>query len=607
LARVTYLERRGATYYARLDVPLDLVGHYGTTTRKKSLRTKDENEAKKRLWPVIEGWRTEFDEIRARREITADDQGRAVWQHYKATIEQYDQKQRRMPTPAQTDAELQRLYGLIEAGKITGDNPYAMINAYADHELMLRARDDDANLRSRRLTALKAAVGSGNTRLIEPAVESFIKHHNLLVETGSDQYRDLCALMVRAEIEALQRTLERDKGDFTGTPKDPIVKPVSRPVHEAAAPGETIMELFEIYARENPGQIKPDTLAQARRDVGMFVEYVGSMFPTHRIDKKAVREWKALLMQYPVKATETKAFQGMTITQIVEHNKTVGKPVISTATVNRYLSGFSAFCTWMTNHGYLTQNPAADMFLKKSKKTTTRPFTVAEMNILFSSPLFIGCAGDEPPRFWSKPGDKLVRDHRYWVPLVMAFSGARPGEIAQLAVSDVREQQGHWVMHITDEGDDLDEKSVKNEKSLRLVPLHRELVSLGFLDYHAQMLDSGQKRLFPEAERNSRGQMIATFSRDFPRYLTKIGLKDGRGLSLYSFRHGVFDAFRRAGYLDEQYNFLLGHASSNKVTGGYGILPQGILEKRVELVNSISYPGLMLGHLKAANKTGETA
>jgi hypothetical protein len=60
MARLTYLERRGAVYYARIDIPLDLVDHYGTTTRKKSLRTKDENVAKDRLWPVIEAWRAEF-------------------------------------------------------------------------------------------------------------------------------------------------------------------------------------------------------------------------------------------------------------------------------------------------------------------------------------------------------------------------------------------------------------------------------------------------------------------------------------------------------------------------------------------------------------------
>ncbi|MGR9202811.1 DUF6538 domain-containing protein [Rhizobium leguminosarum] len=601
MTRITYLERRNATYYARLDVPLDLVGHYGTTTRKKSLRTKDENEAKKRLWPVIEGWRAEFEEVRARREITSADKAIAVWQHYEATIEGYDRKQRSMPTPEQTDAELQRIYRRIDMGEITSDSFAGMVNSYTDYELMLRARTDDANLRARRLNALKGGLTAGDVGLIEPAVKEFAARQRLIVDTGSDEYRELCALMTRAEIEGLQRTLERDKGDFTGAPKDPIVKPTTGGAREAAAPGETIMELFESYSRENPNQIKPDTLAQARRDVGLFIEYVGSTFPVHRIDKKAVREWKALLLQYPVKATETKAFEGMKLTQIVKHNETVKKPTISTTTVNRYLSGFSAFCTWLTNHGYITANPAADMFLKKSKEKTTKPFTVAEMNALFKSPFFTGCQNDEAPRFWSKPGNVLIRDHRYWVPLVMLYSGARPAEIAQLGVDDVREDRGHWIMHITTEGEG--DKSVKTNGSMRVVPIHPELVQLGFLIYHAGLKKNGEKRLFPSAERNGRGQMIAEFSRDFPRYLTKIGLKEGRGLSLYSFRHGAADALRRAGYLDEQFGFILGHTSGT-MTQRYGTLPQGMLDQRVELINSIAYPDLIIDHLRIDSRSG---
>lgn len=604
MARVTYLERRGATYYARLDVPLDLVGHYGTSTRKKSLRTKDENEAKKRLWPVIEGWRAEFDEVRSRRELTPDDKAVAVWQHYEATLESYDRKQRAMPTSEDTDAELQRLHRRIDLGEITSENFFGMINAYTDFELMLRARTDDANLRGRRLAALKRALASGDNKLIEPAVNDFVRKHKLLVDVGSDEYRELCVLMTRAEIEGLQRTLERDGGDFTGAPKDPIVKPTSGIAREAAAPGQTIMELFETYVRENPNQIKSDTLAQARRDVRLFVDYVGGTFPVHRIDKKAVREWKALLLQYPVKATETKAFEGMKIAQIVKHNATVKKQTISAPTVNRYLSGFSAFCTWLTNHGYLTANPAADMFLKKSKEKTTKPFTVDEMNALFNSPFFTGCQNDDAPRFWSKPGNVLIRDHRFWVPLIMLYSGARPAEIAQLGLDDVREDRGHWIMHITTEGDG--DKSVKTAGSMRVVPIHPELVKLGLLRYHADLKKQGEKRLFPLAERNQRGQMIAAFSRDFPRYLTKIGLKEGRGLSLYSFRHGAADALRRAGFLDEQFGFILGHTSGT-MTQRYGTLPQGMLEQRVELVNSISYPGLMIDHLKAADRVGEAA
>ncbi|PJI45115.1 MAG: integrase [Rhizobium sp.] len=604
MARATYLDRRGATYYARLDVPLDLVGHYGTTTRKKSLRTKDENEAKKLLWPVIESWRAEFEEVRARREITDDDKALAVWQDYEATIGGYDRKQRAMPTPDAAAAELQRLYRRIDMGEISSDDFVGMINAYTDYELMLRARTDDANLRGRRLHALKGALTSGDANLIEPAVKDFISRHRLLVDAGSDEYRELCVLMMRAEIEGLQRTLERDTGDFTGTPKDPIVRPASGKIREAAAPGETIMELFDIYARENPNQVKPDTLAQARRDVGLFVEYVGSTFPVHRIDKKAVREWKALLLQYPIKASETNAFDGMSRSQIVKHNETVKKPTISTTTVNRYLSGFSAFCTWLTNHGYLTANPAADMFLKKSKEKTTKPFTVDEMNVLFKSPFFTGCQNDDAPRFWSKPGNVLIRDHRFWVPLIMLFSGARPAEIAQLGIDDVRQDRGHWIMHITTEGDG--DKSVKTAGSMRVVPVHPELVKLGLLTHHADLKKQGEKRFFPLAERNERGQMIATFSRDFPRYLTKIGLKEGRGLSLYSFRHGAADALRRAGFLDEQFGFILGHTSGT-MTQRYGTLPQGMLEQRVELVNSISYPGLVIDHLKTADMEEEAA
>lgn len=34
------------------------------------------------------------------------------------------------------------------------------------------------------------------------------------------------------------------------------------------------------------------------------------------------------------------------------------------------------------------------------------------------------------------------------------------------------------------------------------------------------------------------------------------------------------------------------------MTGLYGIIPQGKLEQRVELVNAITYPGLDIVHLK---------
>ena len=93
------------------------------------------------------------------------------------------------------------------------------------------------------------------------------------------------------------------------------------------------------------------------------------------------------------------------------------------------------------------------------------------------------------------PGHDRIRDHRYWLPLIMLFSGARPAEIAQLLTDDVRKVHGHWVMHITSEGSK--EKSVKTRGSMRVVPLHSELGRLGFTEYCEEMRRRGEQRCFP--------------------------------------------------------------------------------------------------------------
>lgn len=594
MARISYLQRRNAVYYALMDIPSDLVEHYKTKQRWKSLKTKDLEEAKKRLNPVIDLWRAEFEDVRSRRELTANDKAEAVWQHYSDTLERDEQKRTSAPTETDIDTLTKDTIESIQRDKVDIRNPLSMLSAGIE----LSAMKADAKLntlyRRAKLYDLKKHLAKGETVLVDHAVTDFINRNKLIVTNGSPERMDLARKLMRAEIEALERTLERDNGDYSGSPKDPIVKPVTGTARQQAIKGETILELFEIYAAENPRNISSDTLNQARRDIGTFVDYVGSNCPVSRMDKKAVREWKALLMRYPVKASETKAFSGMKIAQIVKYNEKVGKPVLTPRTVNRYLSNLGAFCNWLVNHGYIDQNPTDGMSLSKEKKISTLPFTTEQLNTLFKSPLFVGCKSATEWRNISKTGSIKIRDHRFWVPLIMLYSGARNAEVAQLNIDDVRQEHGHWIMHITEEGDG--EKSVKTRGSMRVVPIHSELIKFGFLNYHAELKQSGQSRLFPLAGRNSRGQMMADFSREFSRYLEHIGMKIGRGLSLYSFRHGVADALRRAGYLDEQFGFILGHTSGT-MTGRYGMMPEGMLQQRVDLIESISYQGLDLSHL----------
>ncbi len=598
MGRQTYLWRRSATYYARLDVPTDLVKIVGTTTRKQSLKTKDEATAKRLLWPVIEQWRREFDDLRARSVLTSDDKAAAVWQHYTESLERDEAERANVPTDADIATATANTVERVQREKIDTTDPLAMLDAALEIQILQDPRKGgasfDAMARRKKLSELRNHLTTGNTALINHEVDEFLSRNGLFIEPDSPDRDALARQMMRAEIEALRRTIERDEGNYSGTPLDPIVKPASGARREVAEPGQSVMEVFDQYVAENPNQVKADTLNQARRDIGLFVQHVGAKYPVAQIDKKNVREWKSLLLKYPVKAAEAKAFQGMSIGQVVKHNEKIGKPAITARTVNRHLSSLGAFCRWLVSHGYLDQNPVDGMALNKERNAKTLTFTAEQMNILFKSPLFTGCQSDTQLRFIQKPGNVLIRDHRYWVPLIMLFSGARPAEIAQLSVADVREEHGRWIFHITDDGDG--NKSVKNENSKRILPVHDQLIKLGLIEYRNSMAKAGQSRLFSHAERNARGQMIADFSRMFSRYLTALGIKDGRGYSQYSFRHGAADALRRAGYLDHEFKFLMGHGDTS-MTGRYGMMPQGMLAKRAELINAISYPGLKLDHL----------
>jgi integrase len=163
-------------------------------------------------------------------------------------------------------------------------------------------------------------------------------------------------------------------------------------------------------------------------------------------------------------------------------------------------------------------------------------------------------------------------------------------------VVDLRQIHGHWCFHITREGSRL--KSTKTVGSQRVVPVHSELLRMGLIGYHAKMVERGEAQLFPEIKPDKRGFFSGTPSGFFNDYFRDIGIKIDKTVNFHSFRHGISDAFRRAGYIDEVFGRqLLGHSEAT-TTGQYGIIPEGILADRIKMIESVSYPGLVLAHLQ---------
>lgn len=384
LRDATYLTRRDGVYYARIDVPQELVTVLKTRTKKRSLKTKDKVEAKRLVWPVITEWQREFDELRARRSLVDADRQFAVWEHYTAALDRDESERAAIPGQADLDRIEADLLSRIEKGEITGTTPLSAIDATLELKHAQNAAKLSANARRAKLAELKKHLSIGETALIAHEVEDYLKRNGLSIERSSLDWISLARHLMRAEMESLERSLERDLGDFTGQPRDPLVKPPTldrRGACAVAAPGESIAESVAAFKKENPRNVSKSRIEEACRDISIFIDTVGPGFPVANISKKQVREWKALLIEYPVRATEVTEFRGMTMAQTVEANREKKRPVLSDRTVNRYLSSLSAFCSWAEANGYISANPCSGMALPKERRTKTLPFSTEQLNI----------------------------------------------------------------------------------------------------------------------------------------------------------------------------------------------------------------------------------
>jgi hypothetical protein len=114
-------------------------------------------------------------------------------------------------------------------------------------------------------------------------------------------------------------------------------------------------------------------------------------------------------------------------------------------------------------------------------------------------------------------------------------------------------------------------KRLKTKASQRVVPIHAQLVRLGFLKFvdDVRKRDGEKAFLFPLVA-PSRGRAgVSAWSKWFGRYLRAQGVSDSAKV-FHSFRHAFKDALRRGGVNQEIHDALTGRAQNSTVSGGYG-------------------------------------
>lgn len=360
----------------------------------------------------------------------------------------------------------------------------------------------------------------------------------------------------------------------------------------------TFGELAELYVAEVEQEHHHNAISQKRTDkikaiVATLQEIVTDQTAVHTIDDDLVQHIRSVLARTP--SNRHKIYPNVPLDKAIELATKQKKRTLAPVTQGVYLDTLRDLLKVAVRKKFLLTNPAAAV--KPLKRDTVSadkkrlPLTPEQLRDFFEGQFYKSCAPDaEHP--YSKPD----RSWRYWLPLLMLFSGARPNELAQLHIADVKQTAKFtWYFDLEDE----DDKTLKTETSRRRVPLHPELVRLGFLEFVEERKKQAGKngpRLFHELAPNKYGNHAWYAAKRFNEVFLPAEIVLGPRQSLYSLRHNVRDALRRLKAPDETLLAVCGWAPNGKaVSTDYG--DYGHPDLHAEWVERIAYDGLDLSFL----------
>lgn len=570
---------RGGKYYVRVKVPeaLRSAGFIKFREFKRSLGTSDFAEAR-RLLP-LELVKIDAEIAAARRKLA----GRAVTTLSRSEMEH-------LAVQLFHSREAKRL--AAAGGGPDGLSPDEAKAEAGDWLDQLRAPDDDEA-----------------RNIVNNAAKRLLSDNGVDLDTASPEWRDFLVLVRRVYLEEADRTFRELKSDYSASPGDQLFAGIEGRKtlpddHDPARAGTWTLTKLITSFRKEPDQLAlapKSKVSHAARD-RIYAEILGAETYITDIKRKDVAKLVSLLSRLPANAT--KRFPGLTATQVAEKADREGHAPMTRKNAAQYLSNLHTIFSFAVRSGLLEHNPVAGLTMGTDgvpDDEQRHPFSADQLKAIFSAPLFTGCVDDE--RGFNKPGPNRPRRARFWLPLIALTHGLRMNEIAQLYVEDIEEMDGHHVIVIrkTDAKGGKTEKTLKTKNAKRYVPLHPEIVKIGFLDHVENMRQAKQVRLFPEVQAlKSTGMYSGTFSKSFAYFLKSTGAKEDK-TTFHSFRHNFTNALR-AGLVGRDNIRILGGWAGGSTEDRYGSgLPVSIL---AEAIAKTTFP-VDLSHLHTAPAADE--
>lgn len=563
----TRLYRRGATYYHRAAIPVDIKDSYPKSEETFSLKTKDYQKALKLVRVASVEVDKRFEEHRrmlaqqaqpARQELSDEEIKRIGEVYYAFRLEEDDHT---------------REVGFFDEDGELPEFPIPSFEEYADQ---IDGLDS--------LTRSEYARGKTAFHYDDEALEVLSwTNVNIKLDPKSPSLKKVARAIQAADIKAATVIRERNKGEVIETPMVPGLAPESlTPLLSQATE--------EWYQEKRRTTWVAKTEAEHRVWMGHFLTVIGDR-PLDKYTKADARAFKSILMKLPANWNKHAALGGLSVDKAAQKAVKLGMEPMSDSNVNKLLGFVGSFWNWASGHYDETPvSPFRGLKIKLRKRIRDErdPFDVDELHAIFNAPLYTGC---KSTYHWQRPGDVVLRDSGlFWVPLISLHTGARLGEIIQLYVEDVKEEHGVLFFDINDNGDD---KRLKTPYSLRSVPVHQSLLDMGLMSLVEKRQKQKDKRLFPDLSMGEDGYYSSPFSKKFSRFLKAIGVKRKKN-AFHSFRHCFEDACRDSDITKEVMDALQGHGEegmSKRYGRGY------YLRKLSEGMERLQFRDLNLEHL----------
>lgn len=356
----------------------------------------------------------------------------------------------------------------------------------------------------------------------------------------------------------------------------------------------TLGSLIARYlAAPERASLSPKTKLKYAGFARVMKEIMGDGIAAASIDRSACRSAQEVLLRLPANAR--KKWPQLAAPDAADKARRDGLRPMHPKSAGNHLDFLAAVFRFGIREQLLPSNPASGLNASTAKGAVPlagterrRPFTTEELKVIFAAPLYVGCRDDLDG--YATPGPVRPRRGRFWVPLLSMFGGLRLNEACQLYTDDVVVVDDVPLLLIRA---DADGTRLKTVASQRRVPIHPELIRIGFLQHVARVREAGEHRLFADLPLGKMGNFADPFSKWFGRFLAKAGVP-AQGAVFHSFRHGWRDRLRDADVHREVADALGGWAGQGQ-GAAYGSGFQATMLG--QSLGKLSYEGLDLSHL----------